>query len=99
MLKFEVLILETRTPNGPSTCAISSCEISSLDHEIGDDPMKFAACECELFVVINDSSLAECDKILDCFWHFMPEHVYHDVSGTMATDVYGECHSMRGVQL
>lgn len=40
MLQFEVLILELVAIDGLSTGAITSCKVTSLDHEIFDDPVE-----------------------------------------------------------
>ena len=62
----EVLILELVTIDGLATSAIASCEVSSLTHEIFDNPM-----ECGAFITKSFLSSAEGSEVFSSFWYYI----------------------------
>uniref|UniRef100_A0A1L8E6Q7 Uncharacterized protein n=1 Tax=Haematobia irritans TaxID=7368 RepID=A0A1L8E6Q7_HAEIR len=64
MLKFEVLIFETFTIDGATTSTITACKITTLNHEIFDNTMEFAAS-----IAFSSRSLGQLFKVCNCFWN------------------------------
>ena len=89
--KFEVFIFETSSIDRLSSSSISSCEISSLDHEVGNDSMERTSCVFECSAVVFDVSLAKSDKVLNSFRNSGSEHIYDDVSWCCTSNINREC--------
>lgn len=73
MLQFEVLIWECLPINAYTTSAISPGEVSSLNHEIFDDAMKFAS-----FISISFLSCCQSDKIFHRLGHDFSKEANYD---------------------
>lgn len=57
MLQLEILISKLLSVNWFSTSSITKCEITSLNHETGYNPMKFATLEMERFSTLSNALL------------------------------------------
>ncbi len=73
--KFEVFIFETSSKDRLSSSSITSCEISSLDHEIRNDSMERTSFIFECSAVVFDVSLAKSDKVLNSFRNSGSKHI------------------------
>lgn len=73
--KFEVFVFETSSKDWLSSSSVSSCEISTLDHEIGNDSVERTSCVFECSAVVFDVSLAKSDKVLNSFRNSGSEHI------------------------
>lgn len=82
VLKLEVLIIELVSPDGSSSSSISSCEITTLDHKVGNDSMEGAALKLQGLPTISPLSLAQFSEVLNGFGDGLSEEVDYDVSGS-----------------
>jgi hypothetical protein len=94
VLQLEVLVLETISIDGFASSAVSSGEISTLDHEVRDDTVEGTA-----LVSTYTVSLTEFDKVLHCLGNHFSEEIQYDVTCITATDVDAQSHSMSGYLL
>ncbi len=69
MLEDEVLVGEPLTVDALATHSVSSRDVSSLDHEVGNDAMEYRSLIPQRLSLLANShvSLAECEEVLHCF--------------------------------
>lgn len=79
VLKLEVFVIELVSKDRSSSSSISSCEITTLDHEVRDDSMEGAALELQSLSTINPFSLAQLSKVFDSLWDGLSKEVDDDV--------------------
>ena len=94
MLKDKVLIIELLSPNWSSSSSITSCEISSLNHEIRNDSMELWSLESKLLSVIYFISLTKSNKVLNSLWDLISEHIDNNITSISAINIYWEGDSM-----
>ncbi len=88
--QFEVLILKARAVDGLAASTVSSGEVATLDHEVGDDAVEGAALVPQGAPILFDVAFAERDEVFDGFGDSGAEHVEDNVTGSSAADVDGE---------
>lgn len=90
VLELEVFVVELVAPDGSASSTISSCEITALDHEVGDDSMEGAALELQSLSAVSPLALAQLSEVFNGLWDGRAEEVDDDVSGSCASDINGE---------
>lgn len=99
MFKFKILIFKTLTPNWSTSGTITTCEITTLDHEFGNHSVEFTSGVGQFLIVFDNVTLTKCYEILYCFRNLVPEHVYLDVSSRFVSNCYWHYHLVGGGQL
>lgn len=96
VLEFEVFVRESFTPDWSSSGTISTCEVTTLNHEAWDDSVELASLEGKFHAIVFEISFTECDKIFDGFGDGVAEHVNNNVARIFSIDVNGEGDSVSG---
>ena len=96
MLEFEVFIRESVTPDGSASSTISTCEVTTLNHEVWNDSVEFTSFVSKFHAIVFKVSFTESDEIFDGFGDSVTEHVNDNVTGIFSINVDGEGHSMGG---
>lgn len=94
VLELEVFVSESFSPNRSASSAISSGEVTTLDHKLGNYSVELAAFEGEFHAVGLLWSFTESNKVFDCFGCGFTEHANDDVSGILAVNIDGESDSV-----
>jgi len=87
VLKLEVFVSKSFTPNRSSSGSVSTCEVSTLDHEAWNDSVEFAALECEFKSVTFKISFAQSNEIFDSLGDSITKHIYDNVSSVLSINI------------
>merc|ERR1719186_1518966 len=83
VLQLEVLICKLFSVDRSSPCAISSCEVSSLQHEVLNDPV-----ELRLLVTFTLGLLGELHEVLHSLGHSLAEQTHLYLTHIFSSNLY-----------
>merc|ERR1719487_1495672 len=86
MFQREVLIRETLSEDAQTACAIAFHEVSTLNHEILDNPMESAVLVANWHLVKLELSGTELPEILGRLWDHVAKELHLDAADWMATN-------------
>ena len=94
MLKFEILVFKASTPDRSASSSVTTCEITTLNHEIRDNSMELATFKCQFEIIVNNVAFTESDKILNSLRDLIAKHINDDVSCNFSSNINCESDSV-----
>mmetsp|Transcript_28683 Transcript_28683/g.82417 ORF Transcript_28683/g.82417 Transcript_28683/m.82417 type:complete len:244 (-) Transcript_28683:38-769(-) len=97
VLQLEALILELGTVDTLSAGAIAAGEVTTLEHEVGDDAVELAALEMQRLARLADAlaARAQVHKVLDGLGDHAAEEPDRDALGGLVPDLDVKVHLVR----
>ena len=92
MLEDKVLVLEPVAVDRLASCSVASCEVSSLDHEVGDDSVEGTSGEFSGSIV----AFAESDEVFNGFRDDSSEEVKDNIACGLLSNFDGDGDSVGG---
>ena len=92
MLEHKVFVLESVSVDRLATCSITSCEITSLDHEVRNDSVERTACILTSRII----AFAKSDKVFDCFRDNSSKEIKDNIACGFSSDFDGDGDSVGG---
>ena len=89
VMELEILVVKVRSPDRLASHAVSSCEITALSHETGDDPVERTTSVCQLPAICLrlQRPFDQAHEVVDRVWNSISEEADHNPASVLATNL------------